>query len=136
MLTTILRTLGLATLLMGFTSSSVSADEPGKHEFMTYCASCHGTDAMGGGQVSEFMSVAVPDLTTIAQRNDGKFPFLEVVHMVDGRSGVMAHGSQMPVWGDRFTAVLPETMQGDLSGIWKVRGRILSLVYYLESIQQ
>lgn len=136
MLTTILRTMGVAAALVAFASSSASADEPGKREFMTYCASCHGTDAMGGGQVAEFMSVAIPDLTSIAQRNDGKFPFLEVVHMVDGRSGVMAHGSKMPVWGDRFTADLPDTMEGDLSSVWKVRGRILSLVYYLESIQQ
>ncbi|WP_289052991.1 c-type cytochrome [uncultured Aliiroseovarius sp.] len=112
------------------------ADDLGKGEYLTYCASCHGADAMGGGAIAEFMSVRVPDLTKIAERNDGAFPFLDVVHMVDGRSGVMAHGTEMPVWGDRFTAETGEPMIGDLSAIYEVRGRVLSLVSYLESIQK
>ncbi|WP_370458558.1 hypothetical protein [Aliiroseovarius sp. PrR006] len=56
--------------------------------------------------------------------------------MVDGRSGVMAHGSDMPVWGDQFSADAGSGLERDLSAVYEVRGRILSLVYYLESIQK
>ncbi|MCK0142165.1 c-type cytochrome [Aliiroseovarius sp. F20344] len=122
----------------GLMAQTVLADMPGEDQYLSYCASCHGIAADGNGPLGDVLSMSVPDLTTIAQRNDGNFPFLKVVHMVDGRSGVIAHGSDMPVWGDQFTAkaVAGDGMLGDLSSVYEVRGRILSLVYYLESIQK
>ena len=125
--------LGLAALAL---TTPALADEGGKDEYMTYCASCHGTDAIGNGPMAEFMTVRVPDLTILAQANDGVFPFLDVMHSIDGRSGVMSHGSEMPVWGDRFTADSTTGMVGEYSAIFAARGRVVSLVYYLESIQK
>ena len=118
------------------TAGTAIADNAGEDEYMANCASCHGAAGMGKGPMAEFLTVEVPDLTMIAQRNDGVFPFLTVVHMVDGRSGLMEHGGAMPVWGDEFTHQAADGMAGDYSAVYEVRGRVLSLVYYLESIQQ
>ena len=122
----------------GLMAHTAFADTPGEEQFLNSCASCHGALADGNGPLGDVLNMSVPDLTTIAQRNDGQFPFLKVVHMVDGRSGVMAHGSDMPVWGDQFSDQLDaeNAMARDLSAVYEVRGRILSLVYYLESIQK
>ena len=127
----------VAALVAGFTfMGAASADEAGKGEYMGYCASCHGVAGLGDGPMAEFMSVRVTDLTMISQNNDGVFPFLDVVHAIDGRSGVMAHGREMPVWGDRFMAEAGDAMAGDYSHVYEVRGRVLSLAYYIESLQK
>lgn len=126
-------TLAVAGMSM---TGAVLADDAGKDEYMTYCATCHGAMAVGDGPMAEFMSVKMPDLTRIAEGNDGNFPVLDVVHVVDGRTGVMAHGAEMPVWGDQFSAEANGGMEGDYSDVYEVRGRILSLVYYIESIQK
>lgn len=124
------------TFACGLMAQTAYADMPGEEQYLNHCASCHGAQADGNGPLGDVLNMSVPDLTTIAERNDGKFPFLEVVHMVDGRTGVMAHGSDMPVWGDQFSAGAGSGMERDLSAVYEVRGRILSLVYYLESIQK
>ena len=120
---------------VGFMSQA-AADSAGQMEYMENCATCHGAAAMGEGPLAEFMTVNVPDLTTIAQRNDGIFPTLDVIHIIDGRTGVRAHGSDMPIWGSQFMAEAASDSQGDYGPNLVTRGRILSLVYYLESIQK
>ena len=43
----------------------------------------------------------------------------------------------MPVWGDLFmTEALPKTVHPGVSADAIVQGRILALVYYIQSIQQ
>lgn len=116
-------------------SGAALADEAGEAEYAANCATCHGAAGMGNGPLAEYMSIEVPDLTTIAQRNDGEFPFLEVIHIVDGRTGLRGHGSNMPVWGDNFS-FRPDAMEGDYSTVLETRGRIVSIVYYIESIQK
>jgi mono/diheme cytochrome c family protein len=112
-----------------------TADEIGRAEYMSSCASCHGESGVGDGPLAELMTVDLPDLTRIKVENDGVFPTLKVIHIVDGRTGVRGHGYPMPVWGDRFSGDI-----GDSAGTYGrevlVRGRILSLVYYLDEIQQ
>lgn len=110
------------------------ADELGKKEYMNNCASCHGESGLGQGPLSELMTVDVPSLTNLAANNDGKFPMLEVIQTIDGRQGTRGHGYPMPVWGDRFTASMGD--MGPFGAEAAVRGRILSLAYYLESIQE
>ncbi|OWU84236.1 3-methyladenine DNA glycosylase [Oceanicola sp. 22II-s10i] len=122
-------------LTLAMATPALAAEPIGEREFMHSCAICHGTDAKGSGQFAELMTVQVPDLTGIAKANDGVFPLLSVVHIVDGRSGVRGHGSPMPIWGDRFKAEIGDS-KGDYGAEIEVRGRILSLVYYLESVQQ
>ncbi|MBT8458896.1 MAG: cytochrome c [Boseongicola sp.] len=130
-----------AIILISITSalaswSYASADDAGKAEYMTYCATCHGENGDGLGPMAEFMSSKVPDLTLVSKSNDGVFPFLEIAQMVDGRATIGAHGREMPLWGERFMAEGGETLVGDYSRVHEVRGRVLSLALYLESIQR
>lgn len=111
------------------------ADDAGEFEYMNACASCHGVDAQGTGPVSELMNVVVPPLTNLAEANGGVFPMQDIVAIIDGRTDVRAHGSGMPVWG----AVYQDPVAAEVSGFsadYIARGRILSLAYYLESIQE
>ena len=43
------------------------------------------------------------DLTRLAEKNDGRFPYSRVFAVIDGRYLVPAHGErEMPVWGRQF----------------------------------
>ncbi len=111
------------------------ADEMGRLDYMQGCAGCHGESGMGHGPLAEFLTVDPPDLTTLAAENDGAFPMLEVIHAIDGRTELRAHGGPMPVWGAVFSRqVRDEGVMGGAEAI--TRGRILSIAYYLESIQK
>lgn len=110
------------------------ADETGKDEYMNSCASCHGEAADGNGPLAELMNVAVPPLTNLSAQNDGAFPMLTVIQTIDGRQGIKGHGYPMPVWGKRFQADVSDA--GPYGREVLVRGRILSLALYLESIQK
>jgi len=111
------------------------ADETGQQEYMVACAICHGETGMGDGPFAPLLNITTPNLTTLAQENDGVFPFLDVLMVVDGRTGVRAHGdSAMPIWGQRFKESAAE--QGPYGSELEARGRLLALVTYLESIQQ
>lgn len=85
--------------------------------------------------MADLMSVEIPDLTQLSLQNDGVFPMLKVIQVIDGRTGVRGHGSEMPVWGRQFTVeVIGDT--GIYGSEIYARGKVLSLAYYLESIQK
>lgn len=125
-----------AVVLAGSTLGAMAQDDPGKTEYMTACAICHGESGMGNGPFADILNIEVPGLTGLAAANGGQFPFLETLMVIDGRTGVRAHGDgPMPIWGDRYeTAALEDV--GVYGAEMIVRGRLLSLVQYLESIQQ
>lgn len=78
----------------------------GKALFIQHCASCHGDDAKGAGPAALALKKQPPDLTTLAKRNRGKFPYDEVSKAIDGDVEVPAHGSrEMPTWGPLFLAL-------------------------------
>ena len=110
--------------------------ELGQRDYMNYCAACHGADAKGDGTLGEFLTLKVPDLTTLTKYNAGKFPEERVVDVVDGRVDVKVHGMRdMPVWGDWFNR---EAASGGTSPAAReliVNDRIASLINYLKSIQ-
>jgi hypothetical protein len=107
---------------------------PGETSYQQYCATCHGMSGTGNGPMGEILTVPVPDLTQLSAANDGKFPMLDVIHIIDGRTGLRGHGGPMPVYGAVFDD------EADPAGPYGVpvvtRGRILSLAYYLESMQE
>ena len=73
------------------------------------------------------------DLTTLAQRNGGSFDAGKVAGKIDGRFGVVAHGtSAMPVWGRILGKPISEGTTADEVA----RGQIDALVSYLQSIQR
>ena len=105
----------------------------GKLEYQSYCTSCHGKDGKGGGPMADLWKKPPANLTLLSKRNNGQFPFWRVYRTIDGREEVMAHGPRaMPIWGSRF---LMEEGGGPLDE-HTVLGRILALVYYVESLQQ
>jgi mono/diheme cytochrome c family protein len=105
------------------------ASVEGKENFAAYCAVCHGADARGGGPAAPAMKAAVPDLTTIAKRHDGKFDALAVQYVITS-SATPAHGSpEMPVWGEAFRGDTPSGSREHTTL------RIRNLVTYLESLQ-
>ena len=97
--------------------------------FSWHCATCHGDSGKGDGVMTKVMKVAPADLTQLRNKAGGEFPFWAVYRAIDGREKVAGHGSrEMPIWGNalRWT----EDMTED-----EVRGKILALVHYLQSIQ-
>lgn len=122
------------------TTGALAEDEAGRNEFMIACAGCHGETAKGDGPLAGLLNIDTPDLTTIAaEKGDGEFPFTYTLWMIDGRNIIRAHGAAMPTWGDRYvaSAAIPEAQSETPEARELVaKGRILSLLYYLESIQE
>lgn len=116
-------------------ASQARAEDAGKQEFAFNCAACHGESGQGDGSVAHFLNVPTPDLTALSKNNDGEFPLLRVIHIIDGREGLGPHGTLMPVWGERFKAS-SVVASGEYGAEVIARGRILSLALYLESIQK
>jgi mono/diheme cytochrome c family protein len=102
----------------------------GPELYTAYCASCHGKDGKGDGPAGKALKTSPPDLTGIAERNGGVFPFVLVQRIISGEEqSSMAHGTrEMPVWGPLFSEV---SWDQDLG-----RVRIYSLTKYLEEIQK
>lgn len=130
------RVILLAGALLSTTCFGAFAQEDvGRNEYVVACAVCHGESAKGDGPFARLMNISVPSLTNLSAQNEGNFPFLEAFMTVDGRTQVEGHGAPMPVWGERFTAAVGEDY-GPYGSELVVRGRILSLVTYLESVQE
>jgi mono/diheme cytochrome c family protein len=107
--------------------------EIGAEYFQSYCVSCHGRQGRGDGPVAPALQTPPADLTRIAARRGGRFPDGEIARFIDGRFEVAAHGSrEMPVWGARFSEVVPEAALSEEIA----RGKIATLVEYLKSIQE
>jgi mono/diheme cytochrome c family protein len=105
----------------------------GERLFEENCAVCHGLGLRGDGPMAEVLVVEPPDLTRIAERNDG-FSRVGVARQIDGRDPLLSHGSDMPLFGYIF---------GEMSAVIREGGRIIltapevvDLVAYLESVQE
>ncbi len=102
----------------------------GKQTYMQYCASCHGVDARGDGPAAFVLKTPPPDLTTLAKRHGGKFPYEYVSDVLRFGMRIVAHGSSdMPIWGPIFGSM-------DNFDEVAVRKRIKDLSDYLASLQQ
>jgi mono/diheme cytochrome c family protein len=94
---------------------------PGKMEYLSSCAACHGEDGKGNGILASVLKVPPADLTTLSRRNDGHFPLAAVTEIIDGRTLIAAHGTrEMPIWGFDVRS----------------RNRIPAIVDYLTRIQR
>jgi mono/diheme cytochrome c family protein len=109
------------------------ADYSGEEVYLTFCGSCHGPEGRGNGPVASTLNVLVPDLTRLSERNDGRFPGLEVLETIDGRAPIVAHGPRtMPVWGYEFWI----EEGADIAAEATARDVIERLVEHLRSIQR
>ena len=125
--------LALAALLA--TPAPAEEVPKGRQLYLDACATCHGIEGAGDGPMRQILTIAVPDLTGLAARNGGSFPWLTVVHMVDGRTGLHGHGGAMPVFG--------ALLRGDTVAVDGPDGtpvmasaRVFALVDYLASLQR
>jgi mono/diheme cytochrome c family protein len=118
----------------------VMAQEPeviaaGKREFQRSCATCHGAEATGDGPSATALNVKPADLTQLSKKHGGVFLSWRVYEEIEGSKDVVirGHGTrEMPIWGERFRFERSASEEQKMG----VRGRILSLVHYLQSIQE
>jgi mono/diheme cytochrome c family protein len=117
----------------------------GKIEYQSSCAACHGVDGKGAGPLAEELKTKPADLTMIAKKNNGKFPFNRVYETIDGRQEVKSHGPRdMPIWGFRynptpiqgFSRVAPYYVDPVINRESAIHRRILALAKYVFRIQE
>ena len=134
------RTLMSVCILL--TATQVSADEAtvvlGRSTYTAHCALCHGAGGKGDGEIAQLFQVPPPDLTKLAERSDGRFPFTLVYNTILNGMEKRGHGdSTMPIWGDFFKAdALVDRGVTKTDAIYIAAGRALSVAYYLQSIQE
>lgn len=129
----------LSVFSAAMATNALAADTViGKVEFGNRCAICHGEDGTGSGTVAEMFKIPPSDLTQLSERAGGEFPFSEVYQWIDGRKITPAHGdAEMPIWGEYFHSdSLEDRGFSSVDAEQIVQGRILSLVYYLQTIQK
>jgi mono/diheme cytochrome c family protein len=126
----------LAGLLLSGAVASAAYGTPaeaGKMYYRQYCATCHGMTAKGDGPLSATLKTKATDLTQLAKKNGGKFPYMDVLDTIDGAKILASHGSkEMPAWGETFQS----DVSGDPMEQAAVRGRLMLLTDYLRSIQE
>jgi len=154
------RIVGLAIILMAgvvmtFSSGSFAQDEDylatptpapwqsptaemivqGKADFNKHCAPCHSESGRGNGpELKVIPDIKPKDLTTIAARNGGVFPYQDVENTIDGRKMVPAHQRfDMPFWGVNFQRQGQEFTPGSEA---QTRKRIEAIVDYIATLQQ
>ena len=111
--------------------SSTPTQPLGERTFNTHCAACHGPLAEGDGPTAATLTVSVPNLRTLRQRNGGEFPIDAVASYIDGRSFPAAHGTrEMPVWGPVFSAT-----QRLVTDAESAEQRIADVIAYLRELQ-
>jgi mono/diheme cytochrome c family protein len=109
--------------------------QEGEGLFMTYCATCHGLDATGGGPMAEMLATQPPDLTAISLGNNGVFPTERIVFRIDGRDSLTAHGGPMPLFGGFFEGTGASVKAPDGQPVL-TSVPVADLVVWLESVQQ
>ena len=130
---------------------AAGAEDPGVVQgqklYTKYCASCHGPAGKGDGPQAASTTPKASDLTQVAKNNGGKFPFYEVMLLIEGRRPTSqnadaslpglpkAHGDpKMPAWGEVFSR--QEMSAGtSLDLQLQTTGKIMEITEYLQSIQ-
>jgi mono/diheme cytochrome c family protein len=104
----------------------------GQQMYREYCAACHGENAKGGGPAAGACLVKPPDLTLLAKRNEGKFPYDYFYSVLQfGRTmPTPAHGSaDMPIWLPLFLSL------GNADQEAIAQQRMHNLAHYIASLQ-
>ncbi len=100
----------------------------GKALYQEYCAVCHGVAGKGHGPAAEALKAIPADLTQLASRNHGQFPYVEVQQTISAGGPYLAHGTKdMPVWGSIFSDSARDTGFGAM--------RVYAVAKYIEQLQ-
>lgn len=71
----------------------------GRALYLDYCASCHGTEGRGDGPAAAGLGKTPADLAALSARNDGVFPSVHVMSVIDGYTRRGDRSSMMPELG-------------------------------------
>lgn len=124
-------TFGAALLLAGCMVHAPADFGDGAALYAENCAICHGPGARGDGVLAADLPVAPADLTGLAARNGGAFPWSMVMAKVHGYSG---RADVMPEFGTVLTG--PTVTWQDENGTpVETPVGLLAIARYLESIQ-
>jgi mono/diheme cytochrome c family protein len=119
-------------LVLAASARAESASDPGRAMYLRYCGACHGPQGKGDGVAGSFMNPKPADLTQLAEKNGGTFPFQKVMAYIDGTQDVRAHGDPvMPVWGEAFRA----EAGWDMGRRVEVQGKLMLITDCIRSIQ-
>ena len=140
------RWLIIAGAIVAYSACASAQDvDIGKTEYLSACAPCHGVDAKGSGPVSKELKTHPTDLTALAKKNNGVFPLNAVNKIIDGREPIGSHGTrEMPIWGYRLVPPEHYILKDADDYLYLppaspeavVQGRILSIIDYLNRIQE
>jgi mono/diheme cytochrome c family protein len=103
-----------------------SGSESGAQLYKNYCAACHGVKGKGDGQVARYLKGPPADLSTLAQRNNGRYPADRVTATLRNGTDNVHGTSDMPIWGPVFQS----------RGKDMAQTRIRKLTEFVESLQQ
>ncbi len=89
-------TFGMIAAVIAGLESTASAQDfgAGQFEYRMGCTACHGVDGKGMGPVGALFGTPPANLTILAKRNNGVFPFNSVYEVIDGRKVIIAHGTR------------------------------------------
>lgn len=108
-----------------------AAAAAGKGIYNAHCASCHGLEGKGDGEVAQYLKVPPADLTRLRYAHAGEYPLEEVIEAIDGESSVKGHGTrEMPIWGVAFRSVEGGKTEEDAQEM------VYRVAQYLWSIQK
>jgi mono/diheme cytochrome c family protein len=123
---------GMALALNGALAQEM---DYGQAEYLASCAGCHGERGRGNGPLALSLTVAPIDISLLAERNGGVFPFDHVTALIDGRNMVPGHGTRdMPVWGQRYLENDEEEFGEDGEIVTSLR--IEEITAYVEYLQR
>lgn len=81
------------------------------------------------------LTMPMPDLTSLRLGNDGRFPLVRVISVIDGRHQLRGHGGPMPVFGPALggDSVI---LDGPDGTVIETSADIVALAAWLQVIQQ
>jgi mono/diheme cytochrome c family protein len=136
---------GAALVLTPLLANAQKTFDLGKREYTSRCAVCHGPTGKGDGlymRYTQFKTTGRSDLTQIAKRNAGAFPFQQVYEYIDGTLEMDAHGPRdMPIWGMQYLRQARDEYRDEdferrpYDPEVYTRTRILALTDYLNRLQ-
>ena len=127
--------IGVATALSACAPVAMPEASEGAALFSENCAVCHGKSGRGDGPWSAGMNPAPADLTQLAAGNNGHFPKVRILSVIDGYDRTGLPGQDMPEFGLLLRGDLVPLDVGD--GVLTPTPRPLAaLLAYLESIQR
>lgn len=127
-----MRQLSVAAVLALSACVGETETQPGREIYKSYCVTCHGSSGQGNGPLAQDLPVRPADLTRLAVRNEGAFPYSGVMARVYGYPGQF---HVMPEFGPVLEG--PTVMWRDeTGGVVETPRALLDLARYLETLQR